>query len=128
MHGSILGEVRVRVNADHGFHVLCDRCERPAIATNGGHVWVEWDGDGNPNDDPLVVCGECNNSDGRRTKELDGTLGELLLGLLINAREPFGKAGEYIVAGHTYFGEGDLSAFVGQVSALANVLDESVLG
>lgn len=100
----------------------------PAAAKGDGAIWVEWDGDGSPEDEPLVVCAACNERNAQRTKRLDATLGDVLLGLLLNAGEPLEAAGERVIAGHEYFGEGDLAAFIEQVSRLAQVLDQRGLG
>ncbi len=120
--------MRIRVNEQDGFHVLCDRCALPARAVDGRPIWVEYDGDGSPEDEPLVVCAACNDGNHRRTKRLDTTLGDLLVGILINTHEPLGQVAQYVVAGREFFGEGDLASFVAGVSQLAQGLDDAGLG
>jgi hypothetical protein len=125
--GQLLSEVmRIRIDGTHGIHVMCDRCNRPAFADSRGPVWVEWDGDSTQDDDPLVVCANCNATNNKRSRRLEATLGDVLLGLLLNAHEPLGPVGERIVVAHDF--EGDLSGFIGEVSSLADVLNKAGLG
>lgn len=83
--------MELKIDSKSGFHVVCDRCGEPAMAAGKKHIWVEYSG--SSEDEPAVVCAKCDaKTGGARTGELDTTLGEVLLGALLNSGEPFAES------------------------------------
>ena len=106
--------MRVRINGEDGYHVLCDDCDRPAQAGDW-HTYLEWNDE---HDEPRVRCGTC--APPRKDTEFSVSLGDVLLGIMLNSGESLSGS----AMGFAFI-DGNAQALLHEAKALVKLLEDT---